>query len=244
MLQKGNTKLGKEIYAFSLPAHFTCPGETTACASVCYAKKGYYHMSNVKDSHRKNWRASKKADFAAKVIAAIGRRDVNVFRIHPSGDFYSAEYVRKWIEIAKAHPGIKFYAYTRSWRRVDILEALIELAALDNVYLWWSADKATHELDEIPPVVDRVRVAYMQMTDDEPIPPYTDLIFRVKRDTLIKAIDRKPVCPVETGVKYAKEKKPTCSSCKMCYRDRAVRPNLVQLAPVTSAEPCLATVGA
>ena len=241
MLQKGNTKLGKEIYAFSLPAHFTCPGETEACASVCYAKNGFYNMNNVKDSLRMNLELSQRKDFVAKMIAAIGRRDVKVFRIHPSGDCYSAEYVRKWIQIAKAYPAIKFYLYTRSWRVADILEALLELAALDNVSLWWSADKVTHERDGQPPQVDRVRVAYMQMEDNEPIPAYTDLVFRVKRKTTIRSIDRKPVCPVETGVKYARDKKPTCSSCKLCYRDLAVRIP-AQAVPVL-AEPCPAMVG-
>lgn len=35
-------------------------------------------------------------------------------RIHESGDFYNGEYLRAWIETARAMPDIKFYAYTKS----------------------------------------------------------------------------------------------------------------------------------
>jgi hypothetical protein len=186
-------------------------------------------MANVKDSLQQNYRLSQQSDFEDRMCAAISRRTMDVFRIHPSGDFYTALYVHKWIRIIKRFPQIKFYAYTRSWRKSYLLSALLELAALENVQLWWSADKSTHALGEIPPPTPRVLVAYMQSSDDEPIPAYTDLIFRVKRKAQIRAIDRKPVCPVETGVAYEKGKKPTCSSCKLCYRDRTARPALVTI---------------
>jgi len=228
MLIKGNSKLGEQIYHFSLPAHEACPGETTACASVCYAKNGFYNMNNVKQSLRNSMTRSRQADFAEKMIEAIGRRKIDVLRIHVSGDFYNAEYVRKWVAIVTRYPNVKFYAYTRSWRIAEILEALRELAMLTNIELWWSADKVTDELGEIPPVVDRVRVAYMQMADDEPVPAYTNLVFRVNyKQTVIRHIDRKVVCPVETGVKYAEGARPTCSSCKLCYRAQAVRQQVV-----------------
>jgi hypothetical protein len=239
MLIKGNSKLGKQVYHFSLPAHFTCPGETDACASVCYAKNGFYNMDNVKKSLLTSLKRSKRADFVAKMIEAIGRRKIDVLRIHVSGDFYSAKYVRKWLAIAKRYPNIKFYAYTRSWRVKRIVKALIALAALPNVHLWWSVDKDTHELDGQPPVVDRVRVAYMQMADDEPVPTYTNLVFRVDyHNAVIRSINGARVCPVENGMKYPEGRMPTCSSCKLCYRT----PQIVQLAPATVAvlEPAVA----
>lgn len=229
MIQKGNTKLGKAIYTFSLPAHWTCPGETPACAEVCYAMDGFYNMQNVVDSLNANYTASQQGNFAEQMIAAIGRRSVETFRIHPSGDFYEAAYVRKWIEIAERYPNIRFYAYTRSWRNAEILEALTDLAALPNVSLWWSTDKDTDALNGAPPIVANVKVAYMQVADDEVVPGYTDLVFRVKRDTVLFAFNGVRVCPAENGVTY--ETKPTCSQCKLCYT-----------AQLTSREPCTAVL--
>jgi hypothetical protein len=229
MLIKGNSKLGKQVYHFSLPAHVTCPGETTACASVCYAKNGFYNMNNVKESLRISLKRAKRADFVAKMIAAIGRRKIDVLRIHVSGDFYSAKYIRKWLAIARSCPHVRFYAYTRSWRKARMVKALAALAALPNVHLWWSVDKETHALDGAPPAVARVRVAYMQLADDEPVPAYADLVFRVDyHNAVMRNINGVRVCPVENGVKYAEGKKPTCSHCKLCYRPQSgqtMRPN-------------------
>lgn len=37
-------------------------------------------------------------------------------RIHDSGDFFSREYLHKWMQIATAHPQILFYCYTKEVR--------------------------------------------------------------------------------------------------------------------------------
>ena len=34
-------------------------------------------------------------------------------RIHDAGDFYSLEYLKKWLIIASLNPTVKFYAYTK-----------------------------------------------------------------------------------------------------------------------------------
>lgn len=218
MLIRGNSKLGGEIHHFSLPAGKTCPCQTTACASVCYAEDGYYNMNNVIDSLARRLKFTKRKDFVEKMVAAIGRDTVSIVRLHVSGDFYSAEYIRRWVEIVRRCPNVKFYTYTRSWRRQDLLDALKELAALDNVVLWWSADKITHAENGAPPAVATVRVAYMQMNDEDPVPAYADLVFRVEDTTVMRRVGTIRVCPVENGIKYAKGKKPTCSKCKLCYR--------------------------
>ena len=35
-------------------------------------------------------------------------------RIHDSGDFYSVDYLNKWVQIAKDNKDVIFYAYTKS----------------------------------------------------------------------------------------------------------------------------------
>lgn len=222
MIQPGNTKLGG-VHAFSLPVHFTCPGETAVCAAECYAKQGFFKMSNVKASHIANWDASKKDDFVTKMVTEIRAQGVTVLRIHVSGDFYSTAYVLMWVEIAKQCPNVEFYAYTRSWRISDMLPSLIAFSELQNVHLWWSIDADTVSIDGRPPVQARVRVAYMEVEHGEPIPDYTDLVFRVKRDTLAKFVDGKLVCPAENGMKYNPVfKKMTCKKCGLCLKDRAI----------------------
>ena len=45
---------------------------------------------------------------------AIQKKKVDILRLHDSGDFYSINYLNKWIEIANANKDVIFYAYTKS----------------------------------------------------------------------------------------------------------------------------------
>jgi hypothetical protein len=64
-------------------------------------------------------------------------------RIHVAGDFDSAAYIERWIEIAESKPEVKFWAYTRSWRVAKLLHWLKKLQALPNVQLFASMDTGT-----------------------------------------------------------------------------------------------------
>lgn len=67
--------------------------------------------------------------------------DWDAVRIHDAGDFYDAEYVRKWIEIVQAHPELKFYAYTKTYGLTDkkLVAALNDLEKEPNFKLIQSA---------------------------------------------------------------------------------------------------------
>jgi len=58
--------------------------------------------------------SSKDAFEMAEKIEASLPKDALVIRIHVAGDFYSKNYMRAWILVAKAYPKITFYAYTKS----------------------------------------------------------------------------------------------------------------------------------
>ena len=221
LLQRGNQKLGPLIYNFSLPAFETCPGCTAACAAVCYARDGFYTIPSTKTSLWKNYEASMKRTFAHEVIAQIRKQKARLVRIHPAGDFYSNDYIKKWQYIAKRCGGTTFYVYTRAWRSKRLLQQLEKLARMHNVVMWWSADCETDLHNGEPPKVEGVRVAYMQMHDDDFVPEYTDLVFRVKRDTVRKFVQGRLVCPVENGYTGWVHKM-TCSDCKICYRTKSV----------------------
>lgn len=225
LIRPGNTKLG-EVPCFSILAGATCPGKTAKCVAHCYAMKRFFKMPNVLAAHSRHWEATKQSDFADKMIDEIRQLNLVLLRIHVAGDFYDAPYVRKWIEIVESCPEVTFYAYTRSWRVQKMQLALKHMALLPNFQLWWSADSDTHALNGRPPVVEGVKIAYMQSEHGEEIPSYTDLIFRVKRkDLVVKYLEGHLVCPAEQGI-YPK---PPCEKCRLCFNGRDIPQKLLQL---------------
>lgn len=117
---------------FSIPCILSCPSATFLCLTHCYAKSAYmYH--NVCMNHVGNWFASFRIDFVDLVDKAIyeamytkkgqlrkaftrpdGKMKYVSVRVHESGDFYSTEYMLEWFEIARRHPELHFFAYTKS----------------------------------------------------------------------------------------------------------------------------------
>jgi hypothetical protein len=150
MLARGNSKLGRRVYTFSLPAGGTCPGQSPLCAANCYAGAGHFLRGSVQAVYRRNLRMSRRADFVERVVGEIRDRRVRLLRLHVSGDLYSVEYAAKWVEIAGGCPETRIWAYTRSWRVPAIFPALEELAALPNVRLWFSADADTGSPERLP----------------------------------------------------------------------------------------------
>lgn len=215
-MKQGNRKLGKAIWQWSLIAGLShvCTGATAACLKVCYAMQSHYRYKAVKSSLFKNYELSLTDFFAGFILGCLFLFKIRTVRIHASGDFYSAEYVGKWTEIAMRRSDVTFYAYTRSWRNRDgsINESMVQVfakfAALPNVRLWYSCDKDTGE----PPLTSHVMRCYLQGSDED-IPDYdVDLFFRDKRGKVVKRVKNKIVCPVENGAT-----KTTCSACKLCY---------------------------
>ena len=94
----------------------TCPG-AQACRAVCYAKQGRYMMPNVYNARLQNVKESVLGTFVDNAVTDLRyytKRGYNVVRIHDSGDFYNQDYYNRWCDIARALPGIIFYAYTKS----------------------------------------------------------------------------------------------------------------------------------
>lgn len=114
-ISRGNTKLSSAVGIFNLPAVKTCPN-CKSCASSCYAWKAEKIYPMVLPCRERNYEASRSPHFVPMVVELVKSmsRSLRYFRIHESGDFYSAEYARKWEEIASALPEIQFYGYTKS----------------------------------------------------------------------------------------------------------------------------------
>jgi len=138
-----NSKLKKNnIASFDLPQGHTCPfaGE---CLKFCYAAKGSYRYPAVKNKYSKNYEASLKDTFVDEANESIkALPNVKFYRVHSSGDYYNTNYIKKWVEIAKANPTKVFYSYTKSiilFKHIETPENLViiqsEGTKKDSTYL-------------------------------------------------------------------------------------------------------------
>ena len=124
----GNHKLGKTIGSWSLPA------SKEVCNRICdgcYAIKAQRIYPAVLPSRERKLKVSKSAQFPTRMISSIKALNPEYVRVHDSGEFYSQEYVAKWVTIAKALPHVKMYTYTKRLKDFDFTE----LKALDNFVL-------------------------------------------------------------------------------------------------------------
>ena len=133
---------GTRVFNFTLPALETCPN-AGACARGCYAMQGAYRWSNVYAKHKANLDATHSDDFIGRIIDEVRKKRVQRVRIHDSGDFYSEQYFRKWLDIARAMPDVEFYAYTKMVSMVSKLGRLP-----DNLTIIYSyGGKEDHLID-------------------------------------------------------------------------------------------------
>jgi Gene product 88 len=216
-LVRGNSKVGSLIYTFSLPAVLSCPGASQTCLSSCYARRNRYRFGSVQARLLANWAASRDPFFAEKLIAEVRARQAQVVRLHPSGDLYSLSYIRSWARIIGHCHGTTFYTYTRSWCLSGLRDAIeLHLAPLANLRLWYSADRDTGMPGLLPA---GVRVAWLQLDENDLVPEGVDLVFRVHR------LRRRParrvgltlVCPTENG--FTGPHRTDCGTCGLCWKE-------------------------
>jgi hypothetical protein len=118
-LKKTSNALNIKVFNFGIPAYKSVSGKLTCpmagpCINFCYARKGAYIWKNVKPAFEKRYELSKTDKFIIKINAEIILKEPDYIRVHDSGDYYSREYLNKWIEIAKLNPDVRFYSYTNS----------------------------------------------------------------------------------------------------------------------------------
>lgn len=116
LLSLSNTKIQKNrinTANFGLEAGKTCPFKGN-CQHECFAMVHNYTYPAVKNKQKERLKESKKETFIEKICDEIKKLNVGAVRIHDSGDYYSKEYLNKWIEIAKINPDVIFYSYTKS----------------------------------------------------------------------------------------------------------------------------------
>lgn len=120
--KSGNNEI--VVYNFGMPALVSKTGIKTCpmagkCATGCYAKSGAYLFSNVAKAYENRLQAALSPEFSkliqTELNSAIKRAKTKkvYIRIHDSGDFFSAEYTKKWFIVMLNNPSVTFYAYTK-----------------------------------------------------------------------------------------------------------------------------------
>jgi len=115
-LQKTADKNQVTIYSWGLPARATCPN-ADACLSGCYGYRGHYLFKEPREKRERNYALSLSDEFVNVLTNEIQCLEIIyknlIIRVHDTGDFYSEEYMDRWIEIAMACPTVVFYGYTK-----------------------------------------------------------------------------------------------------------------------------------
>jgi hypothetical protein len=111
-------KSEKRTFNFGIPAYQSTTGLKTcpnagACAKGCYALAGAYRFSNVAQAFERRLAVTQSNEFIDLMLKEIDANRAERIRIHDSGDFYSEEYLQRWLKIMRARPHVEFYAYTK-----------------------------------------------------------------------------------------------------------------------------------
>ena len=115
-LSDGNSKLKKSgIVSFNLIPIVHCP-LAGSCKAFCYATVGQQAFASGVKRRAAAFKATLDPGFVQNMHSEIQRwkRKIKAIRVHDSGDFYSMDYLRNWLEIARLNPDVRFYAYTKS----------------------------------------------------------------------------------------------------------------------------------
>jgi hypothetical protein len=115
LLSRSNTKLGKIAgFAISTKSCSKYNGmKYQGCKAYCYAKKFEKLRARVREKWELNLKATKQRDFVMRMIDEV-QWVGDFIRVHVAGDFYSQEYLNKWITIARQFPHKTFLAYTKN----------------------------------------------------------------------------------------------------------------------------------
>jgi len=206
--------------AFGLPAgaEYSCGGMTDVCGEICYADRIEDVFPSVKALVLHNWDLLKDADrsemaslldeMIAKFAKQSDRRGAEkIFRIHWDGDFFSEDYAEAWIDVMRKWQDVHFWVYTRQAFAVRSLS----LAGLDNLALYFSADRANFAVARAMRKTYGVRLAMLGTTFQE-------------GQAKMREITGKPggKCPENLGsLPLISTEGSACARCRLCVDGKA-----------------------
>lgn len=139
-LTYGNAKIDRHVAVSALMPVVTC-GNCSSCSSTCYALACLVR-ANVRHKWALSTRLIQSPEGIGQYFAAVAyqaavqfpRRHVSTIRLHEAGDFDSAAYAARWMDIARAFPRVRLYTYTKELHAAGgVGEAVRALAAMPNV---------------------------------------------------------------------------------------------------------------
>ncbi len=217
LLKKGNSKLGKGIWTFSIPAIETCPNRSNMCEKSCYTMKGPSMFKNVRSSREISYKISKQDTFVTDLNNELSRKRGNVVvRVHVEGDFYDLNYMSKWVQIIEQNQNHKFFMFTRQWRDSSFTPLIRRIHDLPNAEIFASVDEEIRGLNEVPPSWMRVAdiVNTWKEFDSGDYGSYIKCANQKIKDKL-----------VSKGMSQGEASKKTvsCSDCTYCFKPSGKR---------------------
>lgn len=159
-----NSKLGL-IPSVNLPPIVTCRKECP-CAKECYAMKGNFRFTNVRNSMEQNYLYYKNnpEKYFEEIRIAVnnGMVSYSYFRWHAAGDIVDAQYFENMVRVAESLPNTSFLAFTKKYEIVnEYIEIHGELPTnLNVVFSAWGADFKVENPYRLP-------MAYVKFKDKE-----------------------------------------------------------------------------
>jgi ferredoxin len=213
-----NGKTANIANTFGLPAgkEYSCPNQTPACASVCYAGKLEKVYKGVRENLLHNWNLLKDATLTAQVTlldemilefkADCEKRNApKLFRIHWDGDFFSSQYAKAWKEVIENNNDVQFWVYTR------VKTAAVILKDIPNLSLYYSTDEDNIETATDLKKTHGIKLAYLAKT------------FAIG-ETVMKELIGKPgaKCPENNkSIPLISTNGSACVSCGLCVFNKA-----------------------
>jgi Gene product 88 len=185
----------------------TCPFLTENCLKNCYALKAERMYPSVKARRTSNTEFSKSERFVNTMIEQIehelGRKKYQgktiLVRIHEAGEFYSQEYMNKWVEIANHFKGnrqIVFMAYTKS---LPFVKGAFKKYGEDNVNITFKSS-----------IWDDTKPKFIKMTEDLGLSVFTAMPKgEIEKKNYL-------ACPSSEAFKNTPKEK-DCGACGACY---------------------------
>lgn len=152
--KKGNTKVG-DMWTFSTTygniAHYipgfgceivgTCGKHCAGCLHACYVASSYRYPS-VRLGHARNTVAIRKdiaeAERALDGYIVRARKKPKVCRFDQSGEIECMDELIMFCNLARKHPEIKFYVYTKAFDFIvpALLAGAVPLNLIVNISIW------------------------------------------------------------------------------------------------------------
>lgn len=107
-------------FAYSIPAQACGVGSRLrnvkgSICSKCYALKGRYVFSNVKNALARRLASLVHSEWVQAMAFQINQAAVNVFRWHDSGDVQNLEHLERIVEVCRLTPDVRHWLPTREY---------------------------------------------------------------------------------------------------------------------------------